>query len=142
MGKVNWQRVILGGLLAGVIIDVIEWVTNGVVFAGDWADVMKHLGSTTNFSVKQIVALNVWGFLIGIAMVWLYAAIRPRFGEGPKTAVLAGFAMWFMAYALGGAFPVFTHLFPLRLAVVTTLIGLVEAVVAALAGAWLYKEAS
>ncbi len=142
MGKVNWQRVILGGLLAGVIIDVIEWVANGVVFAGDWAAVMKHLGSTTNFSVKQIVALNAWGFLTGIAMVWLYAAIRPRFGPGPKTAVLAGAAMWFMNYALGGSFPVFTHLFPLHLAAVTMLIGLVETVVAALAGAWLYKEAS
>jgi hypothetical protein len=142
MGKVNWQRIILGGLLAGVIVDVFEWVTNGVVFASDWAHVMKHLGSSTDFSVKQIVALNLWGFLTGIAMVWLYAAIRPRFGQGPKTAVLAGVATWFMAYALGGSFPVLSHLFPLHLAAVTTLIGLVEAVVAALAGAWVYKEGS
>ena len=113
-----------------------------MVFAGDWADAMKHLGATTNFSVKQIAALNAWGLLTGIVMVWLYAAIRPRFGAGPRTAVLAGFATWFLAYALGGAFPVFTHLFPLRLAAVTTLIGLVEAVVGAVAGAWLYQEAS
>jgi len=142
MGKLNWQRIILGGLLAGVIIDAFEWVTNGVIFASDWADVMKTLNSSTNFSVKQIMALNVWGFLTGIAMVWLYAAIRPRFGAGPKTAVLAGAAMWFMNYALGGAFPVVSHLYPVDLAAVTTMIGLVEAVAAALAGAWLYKEAS
>jgi hypothetical protein len=142
MSKINWQRVILGGLLAGVIIDAFEGVTNGVVFASDWANVMKGLNSSTNFSVKQMAALNVWGFLTGIAIVWLYAAIRPRFGEGPKTAVLAGAAMWFMNYGLGGAFPVVTHLYPLGLAAVTTLIGLVEAVVAALAGAWVYKEAS
>jgi hypothetical protein len=142
MGKVNWQRIILGGLLAGVIIDAFEGVTNGVVFATDWANVMKHLNSSANFSVKQLLALNVWGFLTGTAIVWLYAAIRPRFGEGPKTAVLAGAAMWFMNYGLGGAFPVVTHMYPLGLATVTTLIGLVEAVVAALAGAWVYKEAS
>jgi hypothetical protein len=142
MGKVNWQRIILGGLLAGVIIDAFEGVTNGVVFANDWASVMKGLNSSTNFSVKQIAALNLWGFLTGIAIVWLYAAIRPRFGEGPKTAVIAGAAMWFMNYGLGGAFPVVTHMFPLGLAVTTTLIGLVEAVVAALAGAWVYREAS
>jgi hypothetical protein len=142
MGKVNCQRIVLGGLLAGVIINVIEWVANGVVFAGDWADVMKHLGSTTDFSVKQIAAMNVWGFLTGIAMIWLYAAIRPRFGAGPKTAVLAGAAMWFMNYVLGGSFPVFTHLFPLRLAAIAMVIGLVEVVIGALAGAWVYKEAS
>ena len=142
MGKVNWQRVILGGLLAGVIIDIIEWVTNGMIFAKDWATVMAHLNSTTNFSVKQILAMNAWGLLTGIAMIWLYAAIRPRFGAGPKTAVLAGAALWFMEYALGGMFPVFAHLFPLGLAIITTLIGLVEAVVAALAGAAIYKEAS
>ena len=95
-----------------------------------------------NFSVQQIAALNVWGLLTGIAMVWLYAAIRPRFGEGPKTAVLAGAAMWFMNYGLGGSFPVVTHLFPLGLAAVTTLIGLVEVVVAGLAGARVYREVS
>jgi hypothetical protein len=38
--------------------------------------------------------------------------------------------MWFMNYGLGGSFPVVTHLFPLGLAAVTTLIGLVEVVVA------------
>lgn len=140
MGKLNWQRIILGGLLAGVIIDASEILTNGVVFAADWDNVMKSLNLPGSFSVKQMAALNLWGFLTGIVTVWLYAAIRPRFGEGPKTAALAGAAMWFMNYALGGFYPVITHMFPLGLAVVTTLIGLAEAVVAGVAGAWVYKE--
>ena len=90
MDKINWQRVILGGLLAGVIINVVEWVVNGLIFAGDWASVMKDLNRSGTFSPKQIVALNLWGFLTGIAMIWLYAAIRPRYGAGPKTAACAG----------------------------------------------------
>lgn len=142
MGKVNWQRVILGGLLAGVIINVVEWVTNGMFFAADWAAVMARLNSSATFSLKQILAMNAWGFLTGIAMIWLYAAIRPRFGVGPKTAVLAGVAMWFMNYALGGSFPVIAHWVPLRLAAIGEAIGLVEVLLAALAGAWLYKEAN
>jgi len=140
MDKINWQRVILGGLLAGVIINVVEWVVNGLIFAGDWASVMKDLNRSGTFSPKQIVALNLWGFLTGIAMIWLYAAIRPRYGAGPKTAACAGAAMWFMNYALGGVFPVITHMFPLGLSAITLLIGLAEAIVAGLAGAWLYKE--
>ena len=30
MGKINWNRVILGGLVAGVIINIFEYVVNGV----------------------------------------------------------------------------------------------------------------
>ena len=41
MSKINYQRVILGGLLAGLIIDIVEWLVNGVIFAGDWAAVMS-----------------------------------------------------------------------------------------------------
>jgi hypothetical protein len=140
MNKINWQRVILGGLLAGVIIDVVEGVVNGVIFAGDWAAVMANLNRSGQLSVKQLAVLNIWGFVTGITTMWLYAAIRPRYGPGPKTAACAGAAMWFMNYALGSVFPVITHMFPLRLYVITSLIGLAEMLIAAVAGASLYKE--
>ena len=39
-----------------------------------------------------------WGFLVGIFAVWLYAAIRPRYGAGPKTALCAGAAVWGLGY--------------------------------------------
>ena len=53
MGKINWQRVILG-LVAGVIIKVVEWVVNGVIFAGDWASVMKALNGSSAFSPDRL----------------------------------------------------------------------------------------
>ncbi len=40
MGKINWGRVLLGGLLAGIVVNVFEYVTNGVVLASDWNAVM------------------------------------------------------------------------------------------------------
>jgi hypothetical protein len=133
---------ILGGLLAGVVIDAFEWLAHGFIFANDWSVVMQSLNRPATFSVKQLIALDLWGFLTGFAGMWLYAAIRPRFGAGPKTAVIAGAAMWFTNYALGGAFPVITHIFPRRLAAVSMLIGLVVFVVATLVGAAIYKEES
>ena len=33
MGKINWARVLLGGLIAGLVINIFEYVTNGVVLA-------------------------------------------------------------------------------------------------------------
>jgi hypothetical protein len=50
--------------------------------------------------------------------------------------------MWLTNYALGNVFPVVTHIFPLPLSMITVSIGLVEAVVAAVIGAWVYQEAS
>jgi hypothetical protein len=140
MSKINYQRVILGGLLAGLIIDIVEWLVNGVIFAGDWAAVMSSLNRSVTISPKQLAARNLWGFLAGITMIWLYAAIRPRYGAGAKTAACAGAAMWFMTYALGGAFPAIVHMYPRRLVAMVSLIELAGVLVAALAGAWLYKE--
>jgi hypothetical protein len=142
MGQLNWKRMILGGLLAGLVINASEWLVNGVIFAGDWDNVMANLNHPTTFSMKQMVALNLWGFMTGIVTMWLYASIRPRYGAGPKTAVTAGAGMWLMAYALGGAFPVIVHIFPRRLSAITLLLALVEAVVAALVGAMIYREES
>ena len=33
-------------------------------------------------------------FVLGILLVWLYAAIRSRYGPGPKAAVVAGLFGW------------------------------------------------
>ena len=33
-------------------------------------------------------------FVIGLLLVWLYAAMRPRFGPGMKTATYAALAVW------------------------------------------------
>ncbi len=74
-------------------------------------------------------------------MVWLYAAIRPRYGAGPKTAVWAGLAVWVAGVLLPNAvFMGAAGLFPASLTVMTTAAGIVELVVATLAGAALYKE--
>jgi hypothetical protein len=141
MGKINLGRVILGGLLAGVVINLVEGILNGVVFAKQWAEVMTGLGKAAAPSVKQIIALNVWGFALGILTVWLYAAIRPRFGSGPRTAICAGVIVWFLAQAMGTAIPVFFHIYTVGLALSAVSVELVEMLIASVAGAYLYKEA-
>jgi len=141
MTKINAARVILGGLIAGVIINIVEGVMNGVILADQWASAGKALGLSGVFSTKQIVAFNVWGFTAGILAVWLYAAIRPRFGAGPKTALCAGALVWMLAYAMASATLAFVHVYPLGLLLTVTAVGLVEVLVATVAGAYFYKEA-
>jgi hypothetical protein len=37
-------------------------------------------------------------FVVGILLVWVYAAIRPRFGPGGKTAVYAALIVWICGF--------------------------------------------
>jgi len=140
MNKINLGRVILGGIVAGIVIDLFEGILNGVVLTNQWAGVMTGLGKSATMSIKQIIAFNVWGLVAGILMIWLYAAMRPRMGVGPKTAVCAGLVVWASAYLLGSAAPVFLHLFPVGLILTGLAVGFVETMVAGVAGAYFYKE--
>jgi hypothetical protein len=101
---------------------------------------MKSLGKPKTISGVQIAAFNVVGFLVGIFTIWFYAAVRPRYGAGPKTAACACAAVWAIGNFLPSIAPMFLHIFPRRLMAIGVLIGLIETIAAALAGAWLYKE--
>ena len=140
MGNVNRKRVILGGLLAGIIIDASEGIINGVVLSKDWADVMTRLGKSPDLSPAMLVIYNIIGFVTGILMVWLYAAIRSRYGAGPKTAVMAALTIWVIGYAIPTAGEVGLGLIPGQLGATAIGLGLIEVILAALAGASVYKE--
>jgi hypothetical protein len=130
----------LGGLLAGVVINIVEFITNGVVLRDSWGAAMQALGKPAELPTGAIVVFNIWGFLLGIAAVWLYAAIRPRYGSGPNTAIRAGLAAWAFAVFLSnlGNYPL--GLFPTRLLVIATVVSLIELPLATVVGAWVYKE--
>jgi hypothetical protein len=89
---------------------------------------------------NQIAVFVLWGFVVGIFAIWFYAAIRPRYGAGPKTAVCAGLAVWFLGYLLASVAPIVLDLFPARVMVVGLVVGLVEVLAATLLGARLYQE--
>lgn len=140
MAHTNRGRVILGGLLAGVVINVVEFITHGLILRESWGRALQALGKPEAFSAGAIVVFNIWGFLLGIAAVWLYAAIRTRYGPGPITAVRAGLVAWGLAALLPNLAGLPMGLFPAGLILTATIVSLIEVVVATLAGAWLYRE--
>ncbi len=140
MNQINIGRVLIGGLVAGVILNIGEFLLNDVVLGTQ----MKSFLTTHNFQepgTSFIIAAVGGTLVLGVVMVLGYAAIRPRFGAGPKTAVIAALFAWFGAYLYSGT--INGLLFGIPPATMLTVIGwgLVEYVVAALAGAALYKEA-
>ena len=139
MGKINKGRVLLGGLLAGLGLTIIQMLVNQAILGEQWSEARTALNLQWPLAGGDIVVGVVKFFLIGIFIVWLYAAIRPRYGAGPKTAVLAGIAVWFICALLCWGCNVYT-MFPCGLVVTTVVICLVVWVLAALAGGWVYKE--
>ena len=99
MDTINWQRLALGGTVAGVVLIVLAMVSTLLFFGQQkLATMLQTLVPATN----RVVALLFFlvGFpLLGILMTWWYAAIRPRFGAGPKTAAIAGVSVWLIAVA-------------------------------------------
>jgi hypothetical protein len=142
MSRINLGRVVLGGIVAGIVANILGYVVDGVLLAPQWTAAMKALGKS-DFSTNQILAFNVLGLAMGIFAVWLYAAIRPRYGAGPKTAVCAGVAVWVAGALLPNASIMgVTGLFPSDLTLMSTLAGIVEWGAGALAGAALYQESA
>ena len=51
MGKTNWNRVFLGGLLAGVVMIVLGFATYAIYLDKLWTPAMEALGLPTQMSV-------------------------------------------------------------------------------------------
>ena len=90
MGKINWPRVILCGVVTGVVWTILAAIS--IWYVG--ADFNSAVPGNKIFApsaglVAFLLMVNLAG---GIWAMWLYAAIRPRYGAGAKTAAAAGFA--------------------------------------------------
>ena len=139
MSRINLGRVAIGGLLAGFIINLVEFIFNGVLFREEMDAAMTALNKPPIDTSMIIVFLAV-GFGLGFTLVWTYAAIRPRFGAGVKTAVCAASLVWGLAYLCPNIFMIITNIFPRDMMVMATAWGLVEVIIAGIAGAWAYQE--
>jgi hypothetical protein len=140
MGRINLGRVLIGGLLAGFIINISEFILNGVVLAEEMNAAMAALNRPA-IDPSMIVWFVILSFGFAFVLVWTYAAIRPRFGAGVKTAVCASALCWGLGYLYPNLFFYVMNLFPRDMIVLTSIWGLVEVVIAGVAGAWAYTEA-
>jgi hypothetical protein len=140
VGRINWGRVLIGGIVAGIVINVSEYVLNEIVLKSRWDAWIAASGRTPPDPGTAIPLWIVYGFLVAITAVWIYAAIRPRFGPGPGTAARAGFVTWILAYLLWAIANVNLRFMPSEIVTISTAWGLVEMLVATMLGAWSYRE--
>lgn len=139
MNNINIGRVVLGGLVAGLVLNIGEFLLNAVVLESQMKAFMArhNFAEPSNF-IPIAVSLT---FLLGIVIVLSYACIRPRLGAGVKTAIIAGLFAWFGVYFYCGIIYGVLFGMGMNLILLSLVWGLVEFSLAAIAGAWLYKEA-
>jgi hypothetical protein len=136
--QMNTKRILLAGLAAGLVLDGLDAVTNAVVFGSSWAEAYKALGLPAE-NVGIPIFWLTFDLLAGVLIAWLYAAMRPRFGPGPRTAIYAALVQWSLVH-----FTLFSHLvdgvFPARVLLGTSVCELVSAFAAGLVAGRIYAE--
>ncbi len=135
----NYARILIGGLVCGLVLSIGEFVLNSVLLKEQMEEFMRRCGFTPP-DPKAMVILFAITFLLGIFIIYVYAAIRPRYGPGPKTAICAGLLAWFCVYFYNNAVGLALGFVPVNVFMIAIIWGAVQYSLAALAGAWLYRE--
>jgi hypothetical protein len=131
-------RLVLCGFVAGVV-----WHLLSVVFISVFApDFMVSVQGTAPHQAYGGLFFYAVDLVMGIWAVWLYSAIAPTYGNGATSLVVAGVAWWILktlqSAKLAGLG--FVTLSPTLLPVGAAT--LVAAVLASVAGAWLFRKVS
>ncbi len=139
MGTINVGRWVMGGVVAGILIWIIEGLASALYMEQMQAAMEAH-GLSMEMSAGVWVLSVVVSLLAGLVLVFFYAAARPRFGPGPRTAVIVAVALFVGGYLLSLVGYHMLGLFPDTMLVTWGIIGLVEWILATLAGGWIYRE--
>jgi len=141
MAGINTGRVVAAGLLAGVVANACDAVWNNIVLKDDMMAMAQRLGLSPA-DASSFSAAIPWilvDFVLGLVVVFTYAAIRPRFGPGPRTAVVAGLTLFVAITAVVYGFTSMGLMSPATF-VRGSGASLVTTLLASLAGGWAYKE--
>ena len=138
MSAINAKRVWLGGLVAGLLSNVLGIASAHFLFSADVEALMQRLDVSFGPSVALLhISMR---FALGVGLVWLYAAIRPRFEAGPRTAALAAVALWLATFVFSFAGIAPYGLYSNRTLLLAGVWTFFEMQLCAQAGAWLYRE--
>jgi hypothetical protein len=136
---INTSKVLVGGIVGGIVANVIDFVSQTYILADMGKAQMAKLNLPTTPSSSSLVWLILLDFVWIIANVWIYAAIRPRFGPGPKTAAYAALVSWVIGGTVAGFFGL-SGIFGLTLFIASSIVALVNSLVSTIVGARFYTE--
>ena len=138
---INVPKVVVGGLVAGVVSNVCDTVWGMTVMQPDMMELAKKFGMS-EAAMQSMSGMLPWilvDFVLGFVIIWNYAAIRPRFGPGPRTAIVAMLPVFIGITAVLYGFTSMGMMSSSAF-VKGTLTSLVTSLISSPAGAFFYKE--
>jgi hypothetical protein len=140
MNRIRFSRLILSGLVTFLVFIFVEFLLE-FAFFGSLFGLRRHLQELDLASTWRLsnYALNILIALVNsIMLIWMYAALRPMFGVGPKTALIATAFVYTFIFSMMINFANL-RFYPLRPALIELAYQFIELPVAILAGAYCYE---
>ena len=141
--KINWSRFIIGALVASVIAFVTDGFFHETIAISDWKTIYANLGA--NEPVENPVSMIYFAIFElgrGFIAMFVYVLLRSWCGPGPKTAAWAGVVAWIAFSLTGPAQFIPLKFFSNQLWIKLAAFQLVTSIIAAIAGAALYKDSA
>jgi hypothetical protein len=135
----NIGRIILGGVIAGIVANAGDYLINVYLMADEGTAMVQRLNLSAAAVEGSLVTWIIVDVILGLLLVFTYAGFRPRFGAGPRTAIIAGVTIWLAICAVFAglmSMGIYTQQAYLKSSVLT----LANTVIASLAGAYFYRE--
>ncbi|MEW5982542.1 MAG: hypothetical protein AB1806_09245 [Acidobacteriota bacterium] len=139
MKGINTGRWLAGGIAAGVLVWLLEGAAS-VLYMADMEAAMKAHNLAIEMNLHTMLLTVLVSLILGLTLVFFYASARPRFGPGPRAAVIVAVALWLGSTVIALVGYAIMGLYPHSMLVTWAGIGLVEMVLAALVGGWIYRE--
>ncbi len=136
----NTSRVLAGGIVAGIVLNVIDWFVYTRLLATRMAesmDAFKPGLSTGMMTGNAITIYVITDFVFGLLLVWT----RPRLGAGPRTAATVAGLFWLIATFVN-ANMLITGMMDTNLFWMTSLLSLITFLLGSWFGAMVYTEDS
>ena len=126
-GSITFGRIVLVGLLIGVVLNVLGAVGNSTLLRPAWRAAVPHT-PVSSLSTVQIIfgtaMATVSDFIFAIAFAWVYVAIQPRYGPGIGTAARAAVLIWIVGVVVYYIVEVSDGTLPLGISLATTTLAL------------------
>ena len=141
MTNINWARFFIGGLIASVILFITDGMMHEMVLKSDWAAIYAGLTATPpQPHSSSMLYFAIFELGRGMVSMLIYVLMRPFYGAGPKTAIIAAVVGWLAFSVAGPAQYIPLAFISVPLWLKAAAIQLVATIIGVLAGAALYKD--
>lgn len=137
--KMNKRRLILCGLLAGVILNLGDTYLNGPMLADQWSEAMQAL-NLEPIGAMAVIIFFIMNFFLGIGLIWLYLIFSVKYGRGYRSVLYAAITIWvlvwFWPYIANWAL----RIYPVSIVITSIVWGFFEVALAAITGSFIYDS--